>query len=79
MVKTGCDLDIYRTLVASKKPLSVETLAEPFGADPLLLGRILRYLSSTGMIMETGMDHFHHNSTTQALADPSIQGAVNYM
>jgi demethylsterigmatocystin 6-O-methyltransferase len=78
MVKAGCDLGIFKALIESPKPLSVEQLVEPSGAEPLLLGRILRYLASIRMISETTRDHFHHNNATKALANPSIEGAINY-
>lgn len=79
MVKAGCDLGIFKALAESEKPLSVEKLAEPSGAEPLLLGRIVRYLASIRLVTETGRDQFHYNNATKALADPSIQGAINYM
>lgn len=79
MIKTGCDLGVFKALSASKIPLSVEKLAEPTGAEPLLLGRIMRYLASIRMVTETGKDQFTGNNATKALADPSIHGAMYYM
>ena len=78
MVKVGCDLVVFKTLSESKKPLSVKELAEPSDADPVLLSRILKYLAANRMISETTQDHFHHTGATKALADPRIEGAINY-
>ncbi len=57
----------------------MENLAEPSGADPLLLGRIMRYLASIRMVVETSKDHFTGNNASKALAVPSIEGSINYM
>jgi hypothetical protein len=56
MVKTGCDLGIFKALAESEEPLNIEQLAKPSGADPVLLGRILRYLAATRYITETSKD-----------------------
>jgi demethylsterigmatocystin 6-O-methyltransferase len=44
----------------------------------VLLSRILKYLAANRMISETSQDHFHHTGATKALADPRIEGAINY-
>lgn len=56
----------------------MEKLAEASGADPLLLGRIMRYLASVRMVTETSKDQFTSNNATKALADPSIEGSIYY-
>ncbi|MCJ1381158.1 hypothetical protein MMC17_004267 [Xylographa soralifera] len=79
VVRAGCDLGFFTTLAASEKPLSVEQLGQPSGADPLLVGRLLRYLAAIRMIAESSKDHFSANQATKTLANPSIEGSVYYM
>lgn len=79
VVKIGCDLGIFRTLVASNDPISVDQFASKTGADSLLLERILRYLASLKIVTETGKAEYTANQTTRTLADPSIEGSISYM
>lgn len=41
-------------------------------------GRLLRYLSSMGMIKETGKDNFAATNVTKALASPGNQAGVRH-
>ncbi|KAI4162077.1 MAG: hypothetical protein LQ342_004247 [Letrouitia transgressa] len=68
----------FETLAESPKAITVEDLATQSGAEPLLLGRILRYLASRRLIAENGKDAFTANGATEALADPRINGAMYY-
>ncbi len=79
MVKAACDIGLFKTLVASETPLTLEELAYTTKAEPAFLGRVLRYLAATRFIAETGKDQFGANLTTQSLADPAIEGSLNYM
>lgn len=79
MIKTGINIGLFKTLVAHQKPLTVAELASATNAEPTFLGRILRYLAATRFITETGKDQFGANLSTQSLADPAIEGSVNYM
>lgn len=72
------DLDIFRRLSEAPKPLSVDELAAPSNADPMFLGRLLRYLASRRFITETGLDHFTANHASRAFSDPRIEGGVKY-
>jgi len=48
-------------------------------SDLEILGRILRYLSSVGLIRETGPHTFTANAQTKTLAQPGYRGAIyNY-
>ncbi|KAL1971164.1 hypothetical protein VTN77DRAFT_115 [Rasamsonia byssochlamydoides] len=78
VVRTGCDLGLFKALADSSAPVSVKALAASTGADELLLGRILRYLASIRLVVETGKDQFTGNNCTAALANPAIQGAMYY-
>jgi DNA-binding IclR family transcriptional regulator len=79
MIKAGCDIGLFKMLVASPTPLTTAEIAKATNADPALLGRILRYLAATRFIAETGKDQFGANLSTQSLADPAIEGSLNYM
>jgi len=75
MIKIGYDLEIF-TALASGEPQSVEQLAARKGADPLLMSRVLRFLSANRLIAETSKDVFASNQSTKALSDPRIQGGL---
>jgi hypothetical protein len=79
MIKAGCDIGLFKMLVASQTPLTTAEIAKATKAEPALLGRILRYLAATRFITETGKDLFGANLSTQSLADPAIEGSLNYM
>lgn len=79
MIKAGCDIGLFKMLVASHAPLTTAEIADATKAEPAFLGRILRYLAATRFIAETGKDQFGANVTTQALADPAIEGSLYYM
>ncbi|KAG8527862.1 uncharacterized protein KY384_006778 [Bacidia gigantensis] len=78
VVRAGCDLNLFTTLSESQAPISVEKFSTEKGAEPLLIGRLLRYLASRRLIAETGKDEFTANNATKALADPRINGAMYY-
>ena len=79
MIKAGCDIGLFKTLVASQTPLTTAEIASTTKAEPALLARILRYLAATRFITETGKDQFGANLSTQSLADPAIEGSLYYM
>lgn len=78
VVKVGCDLGLFKALAATNSSISIEDFAVQHGADPLLLERLFRYLASVRMIAETGKGQYTANQTTRTLADPSIEGGLNY-
>lgn len=78
VVKVGCDLGLFKALAATKGSIGVDDFSTQHGADPLLLERLFRYLASVRMITETGKGQYAANQATCTLADPSIEGALNY-
>ncbi|KAI3396486.1 hypothetical protein diail_12106 [Diaporthe ilicicola] len=70
------DLDIFQTLAEAKSPMTAKELAAKKGASPMLVGRILRYLASVGMIQENGPDAFTASEVTMTLAQPGYRGGV---
>ncbi|KAH0175025.1 hypothetical protein KCU67_g468, partial [Aureobasidium melanogenum] len=79
VVKAGCDLGLFKSLASSSEPLSVDQLAKPSDGDPLLIGRLPRYLASVRMTTEAGKDLFVASNATNALADPRIHDSMSYI
>ena len=79
MIKAGCDIGFFKTLVASQTSLTMAKIANATKAEPALLARILRYLAAMRFITETGKDQFGANLSTKSLADPAIEGSLYYM
>ncbi|KAI0551864.1 S-adenosyl-L-methionine-dependent methyltransferase [Xylaria curta] len=73
--RIGADLGIFKILDKSEQPLSTIMLSGQTNAAPLVLGRILRYLASVGMIQEVAQDSFAANAITKTLAQPGYEGA----
>lgn len=78
VVKSAFDLNIFKRLSESATPLSVDELSAPTNSDPLLIGRLLRYLASIRMIVETGKDLFTANNASRAFSDGRVEGALKY-
>ncbi|KAK9329117.1 S-adenosyl-L-methionine-dependent methyltransferase [Lipomyces starkeyi] len=76
MVRVGCDLNLFNILAESPTPLTVEALSQTTGTAPTLLGRILRYLASNGVIKETDKDTFTKNSITETFTLPGFAGGI---
>ncbi|KAL4946368.1 hypothetical protein BDV06DRAFT_234674 [Aspergillus oleicola] len=74
--RVAIEFKLFNILWESKDSLTAEILASKTGAAPLLLSRILRYLSSVGIIKETGKDIFTANNITNNLNIPAIQAGV---
>ena len=77
-VRTGIDFKLFNQLAANDRPLPLDQLIQTTGADPIFLGRLLRYLSSIGMIKDTGKDSFTANNVTKALAYPGNQAGFRH-
>lgn len=72
-------LEIFKRLAsAAPSPMTLVQLAEPTGADPLLVRRICRWLSASRLINETGKDTYAANKSTRAMADPGIEGGMSF-
>ena len=76
MARIGIDLKLFELLAASDNPMTLDQLQQKTGAAPILLGRLLRYLSSKGMIKEVRLNTFGPTSVTRALAIPGIQAGL---
>ncbi|KAL4787895.1 S-adenosyl-L-methionine-dependent methyltransferase [Aspergillus varians] len=76
LARVALDLKLFNLLSESEEPLTVGYLATKTAAAQGLLGRILRYLSSMGIIKETAKDTFTANNITKNLSEPAIQVGV---
>ncbi|KAL2816681.1 O-methyl transferase B [Aspergillus granulosus] len=75
--KIGVNLGIFKILSQGDESLNAETLAKTTGADPALLGRLLRYLASVRMIAEVGTNTFAKNNVTRALASEKGENYID--
>ncbi|TGO38262.1 hypothetical protein BHYA_0078g00140 [Botrytis hyacinthi] len=76
ITRTAVDLKLLNILGDSDGPQRLQDLAVRTGADPALLGRILRMLSSLGMTKETGDDQFASSPTSKNLSIAEIQAGL---
>lgn len=76
-VRIGCDLKLF-SLLSTNGSLNLGQLASETGADPVLLGRICRYLASINMIKETGKDVFAATNITKTFSDPGVLAGVHH-
>ncbi|KAL4878893.1 S-adenosyl-L-methionine-dependent methyltransferase [Aspergillus karnatakaensis] len=76
LTRVAIDLKLFDILGDSQDSLNVDQLAKKTGAAPVLLGRILRYLSSVGIVEETAKDSFAANNITKSFCIPAIQAGV---
>ncbi|KAJ5161243.1 hypothetical protein N7492_006635 [Penicillium capsulatum] len=67
-IETCIDLGIFSIMAKTDKPQSVASLASLTGAEPELLGRIMKHLATTGVFVETGLDQYGRNGLTTTLA-----------
>jgi len=72
------DLNIFELLAKSDKPLTVASLAETQKCDPVLMGRILRYLSSQRLVTEVDEDTFTANNITHTLSQPGFAAGMRH-
>ncbi|TVY44620.1 O-methyltransferase [Lachnellula subtilissima] len=77
-VRVGDDLRIFNLIAEHKDPMTLEQLQAASGADIILLGRLLRYLASIGMIKETEQRTFEATNVTTSLADPGNQAGIRH-
>ncbi|KAI1744721.1 S-adenosyl-L-methionine-dependent methyltransferase [Xylaria scruposa] len=76
--RIGADLGIFRILDKSEQPLNTTVLSGKTNAAPIVLGRILRYLASVGMIQEVAQDSFAANAISKTLAQPGYEGGIRH-
>ncbi|MCJ1268551.1 hypothetical protein MMC22_008439 [Lobaria immixta] len=77
-VRVGINLGLFDILAASETPLSLVEIKAVAYRDSILLERLLRYLSSVGMMKETGADTYAATNITHALASKGNQAGVRH-
>ena len=76
-VKIGLDMGIFSDLGDEKK--SCKQLAESFGGDALLVGRILRLLAAQDILQEVDTDAYVNTEFSRSLMDPDgIRNGFRY-
>jgi hypothetical protein len=78
LIKIGSRLGVFKAIVDSESPLSVEELAKPTGADHELVGRLLRYFAGHRLVAEAGKDRYAASQHTQTLADAGIASTLDF-
>ncbi|BCS19622.1 uncharacterized protein APUU_20054A [Aspergillus puulaauensis] len=76
LTKIAIDLDIFRILKESERPVALAELAEKTGAAPRLLGRILRSQAAFGLIKETGPQEYTSSAFTDVFINPDAAGTI---
>ncbi|KXS99229.1 hypothetical protein AC578_6893 [Pseudocercospora eumusae] len=79
MAQTGIDLHLFQALTAKQdKDWTVRELALETGADETLLYRILRCLTSYGMISQNPDNTFTASNITRNLCLPNFQAGIKH-
>ncbi|KAM0797154.1 hypothetical protein BDR22DRAFT_892479 [Usnea florida] len=75
--RLASDLRLFEILSKDEgSTFSTEQLAETTQANHVLLGRILRYLASVGMIDEVGEDQWAATNITKTLGVPRLKAGI---
>ncbi|MCJ1405545.1 hypothetical protein MMC11_008773 [Xylographa trunciseda] len=77
-IKIGINLGLFEILVKSEKSKSLPELAKETGADPVLLGRILRSLASVGAVEEVGHECYAPTTVSRTMVVPKLAAGVEH-
>lgn len=78
--RMALDLKLFDTLAADHgRPKSVAELAAPSGASPKLVNRVLRHLTATKMLNQTGDKEYASNRITKYLEHPKYREGICYV
>ena len=66
VIRIALDLDIFNLLCRSTQSLSANEIEASTKANPILLGRIMRYLVNIDAVDETGLETYAANKTSKA-------------
>ncbi|KAL9608903.1 MAG: hypothetical protein Q9167_006284 [Letrouitia subvulpina] len=78
VARIGVDLGLFKLLVSRQSPWNIDELVEHTKTDSILLGRLLRYLASMGMIQEIEADTFKAANITQTLSKPNMIAGIKH-
>jgi hypothetical protein len=76
--KIGVDLNVFEILATSDRPLSTVELAIATCVEPDLLLRLLKFMSSIGLIKEVQSNLWGPSNATRNLASRHIAAGVNH-
>ncbi|KAJ5735535.1 O-methyltransferase B [Penicillium malachiteum] len=76
---TAIDLKLFELLSENETPLTVDQISEKIGANPVFIGRLLRYLASYYAIQEVNKDLFTSSNISKTFAQPGFQAAVGHI
>ncbi|KAL4791471.1 S-adenosyl-L-methionine-dependent methyltransferase [Aspergillus venezuelensis] len=78
-IETCVDLGVFPILAKDDTPKTALELAEATGAEPLLLARLLKHLSTMGVIAETAEDTYRRNGFSTSLSNERYGSAYPCM
>ncbi|KAJ5281522.1 O-methyltransferase B [Penicillium angulare] len=78
-IRTAIDLKLFELLSENKIPLTVAQISEKTGANPVFLGRILRYLASYHAVQEVDKDLFTSSNISKTFSQPGFQAGVGHL
>lgn len=79
LIRIAVDLKIFETLNAAKgSSVSVAKLADPGGADPVFVHRMLRHLAAMDVITETDVGEFKSTPFSDSLTEDKYRGGIIY-
>ncbi|KAL1964923.1 hypothetical protein VTN77DRAFT_6276 [Rasamsonia byssochlamydoides] len=78
-VRVGVDLEFFETLTRKDGPTTLEELAAPKGADPILAERFLRLLVGIGYVGESGKRVYVPTAMTKILTERRIIAMTRFI
>ncbi|PYH30554.1 O-methyltransferase [Aspergillus neoniger CBS 115656] len=78
-IRTAIDLKLFELLTQADGPLTVDQLSESTGANPVFMGRLLRYLASYHAVQEVAKDTFTASNISRTFSQRGFQAAVGHL
>ncbi|GAP84748.1 putative O-methyl transferase B [Rosellinia necatrix] len=78
VVEIGFDLGLFKFLAERGIPTSLHELSATIPAEPLLLGRLLKYLAAIGVVQEIECDQYAANHLTRNLSTKVAEAGISH-
>ncbi|KAL4887226.1 S-adenosyl-L-methionine-dependent methyltransferase [Aspergillus karnatakaensis] len=78
-IDTAVSLRLFTALGTNDTPKAVTELAQSTGADPILLGRMMKHLAAMGVLTETGHDEYRSTGLSKVLTKEKYSDAYPLM
>ncbi|PWY91774.1 S-adenosyl-L-methionine-dependent methyltransferase [Aspergillus sclerotioniger CBS 115572] len=78
-IRTAIDLALFERLTQTDSPLTVDQLSESTGANPVFMGRLLRYLASYYAVQKVAKDTFTASTISRTFSQRGFQAAVGHL